>query len=59
MLTQTKKGQVNGMNKKQTYVAPSADVLFNLGDFILGSNDLPGDEFHPGDTEANSAAHEF
>ena len=34
------------MNKKQTYVAPSADVLFNLGDFILGSNDLPGDEFH-------------
>ena len=34
------------MNKKQTYVAPDASVLFNLGDFILGSNDLPGDEFH-------------
>ena len=33
------------MNKKQTYVAPSADVLGIFGDFILGSNDLPGDEF--------------
>ena len=54
MLTQTKKGQVNSMNKKQTYVAPSADVLFNLGDFILGSNDLPGDEFH-GDTFSGEA----
>ena len=40
------------MNKKQTYVAPDASVLFSLGDFILGSNDLPGDEFH----DANPAS---
>ena len=43
------------MNKKQTYVAPSADLLFNLGDFILGSNDLPGDEFYP-DNNVNGAS---
>ena len=41
------------MNKKQTYVAPGADLLFNLGDFILGSNDLPGDEFHNATTPAS------
>ena len=34
------------MNKKQTYVAPSADVLGIFGDFVLGSNDLPGDKFY-------------
>ena len=33
------------MNKKQTYVAPSADVLGSFGNFLLGSNDLPGDSF--------------
>ena len=35
------------MNKKKTYVAPSAEVLFSLGDFAMGSNELPGDEFYP------------
>ena len=34
------------MNKKQTYVAPSADVLSIFGEFLQGSNDLPGDSFH-------------
>ena len=34
------------MDKKKTYVAPSAEVLFNLGDFAMGSNELPGDEFY-------------
>lgn len=37
------------MDKKQTYVAPSADVLFSLGNFVLGSNDLPMDEFPTSD----------
>ena len=33
------------MNKKDTYVAPSADVLSIFGEFLLGSNDLPEDRF--------------
>lgn len=36
------------MDNKKTYVAPSADVLFTFGNFILGSNDLPGDVFGDG-----------
>ena len=32
---------------KKNYVAPTADVLSIFGEFLLGSNELPGDEFHP------------
>lgn len=45
---QTKKGQVIRMDKKQTYVAPSADVL-GIFNFAMGSNDLPSDEFDQND----------
>ena len=45
------------MDKKKTYVAPSAEVLFNLGDFAMGSNELPGDEFYTPETESGTPAH--
>ena len=47
------------MNKKKTYVAPSADVLWNLGDFAMGSNELPGDEFYPESNTSGAPVDEF
>lgn len=34
------------MNNKKKYIAPSAEVLSIFGEFLLGSNDLPGDQFY-------------